>query len=688
MPSRQANRLIHETSPYLRQHAHNPVDWYPWGEEALSKAKRENKPILLSIGYSACHWCHVMEQESFEDEAIAELMNQNFVNIKVDREERPDLDRIYQSAVQLFIRRGGGWPLTIFLTPDQVPFYGGTYFPPEERYGIPSFERVLRAVDQIYREKPEDISQTVREVRGAMVQISGEQAKPTGTVPLDPDVVARAATGLSHIFDHTHGGFGGAPKFPSTMALSLFLRHYHQSNDTTYLERVKLTLRKMAEGGIYDQLGGGFHRYSTDPVWLVPHFEKMLYDNAQLVPLYLSVYRITREPFYRRIAEETLRYVLREMVHPEGGFYSTQDADSEGVEGKFFVWTKSEVTAILGQEEGDLFCRYYDVSGEGNWEGKSILRVADSAERLSQLLKSPAGEIIETLERGKAKLFAEREKRIKPHRDEKVLASWNGLMIQAFADAYAVLGEKTYREAAERAADFIFKNLYRNGRLLRTWKDGEGKLNAYLDDYAYLANALLELYQVTFEPKQLDRAKDLVKTLNDQFWDDEGGGYFFTARDHEPLIARFKSALDESVPSGNSVAAQALLTLYHHTGERDYLDRAERLLKLFFPNMDENPFGYGSLLNALDFYFRKPKEIVLIGEKGDPAAEALLREIHKVYLPNRTLIAVEPGAAEALPEPVRGKGQVDGKPTVYVCQNFTCSLPVTTVEEALSLLKG
>ena len=683
MKSSQANRLSRETSPYLLQHAYNPVDWYPWGEEALMKADREKKPILLSIGYSACHWCHVMAHESFEDESIAQIMNDHFVNIKVDREERPDLDKIYQTAVQIFLRRGGGWPLTMFLTPGQVPFYGGTYFPPEDRYGIPSFGRVLRGIVQVFREKPEDIQETVRQIREAMAGISRE-ASPAAQTPVDPQIVSAGVRALYSHFDQTHGGFGTAPKFPATMSLNLFLRHYQKSRETRYLEAVDLTLRKMARGGIYDQLGGGFHRYSTDVEWLAPHFEKMLYDNAQLVMLYLSVYQVTGDPFHATIAQETLDYVLREMTHSDGGFYATQDADSERVEGKFFTWSQPEIRSVLG-DDAEPFCRYYDVTPAGNWEHRNILRVVGSLDDLSAQFDMPREALRDLLARGRTKLFSEREKRIKPHRDEKVLASWNGLMIQAFAQGAMVLGNTAYLRAANSAADFIFQHLYHDGRLRRTWKDGEGKLNAYLDDYAFVANALLELHQVDFEPRHLDRARSLINTLNEQFWDSNTGGYFFTSRDHEALMTRMKSGIDESIPSGNALAAQALLTFHHLTGDPGSLERAERILRLYAPAMQENPFGHGGLLNVADFYLEKPKEIVLVEGTSPPETRAFLQEIRRIYLPNR-IFFLSSGRPGDLPEPLRGKVSVGGRPTLYVCSHFTCSAPVTTIEEARALL--
>jgi hypothetical protein len=591
------NRLIHETSPYLRQHAHNPVHWYPWGEEALEKAKRENKPILLSIGYSACHWCHVMERESFENRTIAALMNKHFVSIKVDKEERPDLDQIYQSAVTLFIRRGGGWPLTMFLTPDHIPFYGGTYFPPNDRYGMPGFPAILEEVALAYKERPDDVAKTVMDVQAALARVA-EGAHHLETRKVDTAILTRAIAGLSPLFDGTYGGFGSAPKFPSTSSLDLFLRYADQTNDETYLKRVTHTLGRMAWGGIYDQLGGGFHRYSTDAHWLTPHFEKMLYDNAQLAPLYFATYQKTGDPFYLKIGEEIIDYVLREMTDSHGGFYTTQDADSEGVEGKFFVWTQDEIKALLGEKSGELLCRYYGVTASGNFEGKNILHLQKPLHVVAQEIgrPSPAGQTLpagrpspagrdaacewnlseaETaLKEGREKLFLQREKRPKPFRDEKIITSLNGLMISAFVEGYHVTRKGRYLITAERAARFVLDNLYQEGRLLRTIKDGVPKLNGYLDDYAYFVYALLDLYEATGKIDYLDTSRALCLTLIDQFWDKQQGGFFFTSDDHEKLVARVKTYTDQSVPSGNAVAAKTLLRLYAITKDNTYFNIA------------------------------------------------------------------------------------------------------------------
>ncbi|MFQ5540010.1 MAG: thioredoxin domain-containing protein, partial [Candidatus Binatia bacterium] len=530
------NHLIHETSPYLLQHAHNPVEWYPWGEEAFQRAKKESKPILLSIGYSACHWCHVMEQESFENEEIAALMNEHFVNIKVDREERPDLDEIYMNAVQMITGRGG-WPMTVFLTPEGKPFFGGTYFPPEDRHGVPGFPRVLKAGAQAYRERPQDVERSVRQILEALDRLG--KLKESGR-PFAREGTDQAAELLSRSYDPEHGGLGRAPKFPNVGVLELFLRTYRRSGNERFLEMVTHSLTRMAEGGIYDHLGGGFHRYSVDEKWLVPHFEKMLYDNAQLIRIYVDVFRITKDLFFKQVAEQTLDYLLREMFHPQGGFYSTQDADSEGVEGKFFVWSRDEVMETLGEEVGEIFCRIYDVSDLGNFEGHNILHPILTLEQAAKYFKRGADEIASLITQAKAKLLKEREKRVKPFRDDKILTSWNGLMLSGLADAYEITGVPRYREVAEQTVDFIFTEMFREGTLYHTYRDGKAKLRSFLDDYAFLIAGLLDLYEATLERALLERAVQLTEVMILEFWDDIDGAFFYTGKSHEELISRSK----------------------------------------------------------------------------------------------------------------------------------------------------
>ncbi len=679
------NRLIDETSPYLLQHAHNPVEWHPWGEGAFQKAKSDNKPILLSIGYSACHWCHVMEHESFENEEIAALMNENFVSIKVDREERPDLDEIYMNAVQMLTGHGG-WPMTVFLTPEGKPFHGGTYFPPEDRHGLPGFPKILKAVAHAYKDKPQEIEKNVNQIVSALNRISSSQESQR---PFSRETVIQSAEQLSQAYDPEYGGLSRAPKFPNVGVFELFLRHYRSSKERRFLEMVSHSLTKMAEGGIYDHLGGGFHRYSVDAKWLVPHFEKMLYDNAQLVRLYAQIYSITQDPLFKQVVEESMDYLLREMLHPEGGFYSTQDADSEGEEGKFFIWSRDEIMQIVGEEIGEIFCRIYDVSEYGNFEGRNILHPTITLEQSSKYFKREVKEIEEFVEKARTKLFQEREKRVKPFRDEKILTSWTGLMLSGLAEAFKLLAKPSFLEAAANSADFFFTRMVRDGFLLHTYKNGQAKLRGYLDDYSFIIVGLLDLYEATLEHSNLDRAKQLAETMIREFWDDTDGGFFFTGISHEKLISRTKPFSDSSIPSGNAMASQALLRLYHYTGKEDYLKKAEKVLRLHYDTIEKQPFGFAHMLSALDFYLEKPQEIVLVGEKKDQATKDLLHEIYSLYLPNMTLQVVEPGQSLKEISPLlEGKHQIDGKPTVYVCHNFTCSPPVTWREDLKGLLEG
>ncbi|MGE0826523.1 MAG: thioredoxin domain-containing protein [Candidatus Binatia bacterium] len=683
MEQRFTNRLIHETSPYLLQHAHNPVDWYPWGEEAFARAKQENKPILLSVGYSACHWCHVMEHESFESEKIAKLMNELFVNIKVDREERPDIDEIYMNAVQMLTGRGG-WPMTVFLTPEGKPFYGGTYFPSEDRHGLPAFPRVLAGVAQAYYERPQDVAQSTSQILANLEKLTQREETIRS---LQVETLERAAASLVQHVDQTYGGLGGAPKFPNSMVFAFFLRAYKGTNNEQYLRVTTHTLRKMAAGGIYDHLGGGFHRYSVDERWLVPHFEKMLYDNALLAGLYLEAYQVTHEEFFRQMVEDILAYVEREMLHPNGGFYSTQDADSEGKEGTFFIWSQEEVLLLLGEEKGAIFCRYYDVTDVGNFEHYNILHPTLTVEQLAKLFDRSSDDVSQVLRDAKARLFAIREQRVKPGRDEKILTSWNGLMVSAFTEAYKVVGNPRYLEIARKTASFILNNLYKNERLLRSYRDGQAKVNAYLDDYAYFVAALLDLYEATFERLYLDRAKDLTEVLLTRFWDSNEGGFFFTSDEHEVLISRSKSAFDGAVPSGNSVATLNLLRLGFLTDTRKYIEKAEKILRLFYDPMEQNPFGFSHMLSALDFYLRNPTEIVVLGDREGAETQQWLSHIHRFFLPNKTIRCVNPHEGEAMPSFLAGREHQGGKLTAYVCQNFTCSLPVTTWEGLETLLR-
>lgn len=683
MKPTHTNRLIHETSPYLMQHAHNPVDWYPWSDEAFSKAKAENKPVLLSIGYSACHWCHVMERESFENEDIAKLMNELFINIKVDREERPDVDEIYMNAVQMLTGRGG-WPMTMFLTPDREPFYGGTYFPPEDRHGMPGFPRILMGVAQAYRQKPEDVRRSVEQILAALQRMSRSQDSQQ---PLAPDMIKQAAEQIASAYDADHGGLGRAPKFPNPGVYELFLRHSYHSKDQSYLEMVTHTLTKMAEGGIYDHLGGGFHRYSVDEKWLVPHFEKMLYDNAQLVRILAQLYRATGDALFKQVMEETLAYLLREMLHGEGGFYSTQDADSEGEEGKFFVWEPDEINQLLGAEQGEIFTRMYDVSDQGNFDGKNILHPILTVDHAAKLFKKNPGEIAALVGDAKQKLFSARESRVKPFRDEKIITAWNGLMLSGLAEASKIAPKPEYRAAADRTISLIFSKLFRNGLLLHTYKDGVAKQPAFLDDYAFLGVGLLDLYEATFDRAALERALQLAEILIREFWDETDGGFFYTGHSHEPLISRAKPIFDASIPSGNAKAVELLLRLHHLTGNEEALSKAETVLRSYSQAMQSQPFGFAHMLCSLDFYLQQPKEVVIVGTLADPKTSAMLDAAHSTYSPNLTLQLVGPEQSlEKVSPLLAGKTQMNGACTAYVCHNRTCSPPVTAPEELKSLL--
>lgn len=680
------NRLIKETSPYLLQHAHNPVDWFPWGDEAFAMARRDKKPVLLSIGYSACHWCHVMEHESFENEAIAKLMNDNFVNIKVDREERPDLDQIYMNAVQMMTQHGG-WPMTVFLTPEAVPFYAGTYFPPEDRYNMPGFPRVLISLADAYRERPDEIQETATAILDGLRQST---ATVESNELLSHDLLEAAYRGTIRNYDATNGGFGGAPKFPPAMTLEFLLHTHYRTSDQQALEIVEQTCKKMAEGGIYDHLGGGFHRYSTDARWLVPHFEKMLYDNALLSRLYLHHFQVTRDVSVHAVVEGVLDYVVREMTDPLGGFYSTQDADSEGVEGKFFVWSLDEVTKLLGKREASLFAAYYNVTESGNFEGENILNITRDLAEVAHAENVTPEQLGEALAHGRQVLFAAREKRIKPDRDEKVLTAWNGLMLASFAEAGAILNRPDYTEVAKRNARFVLDKLRRDGLLLRTFKDGQAKLNAYLEDYAFYIDGLLALFETTGELEWFREACALTETMISEFWDEQEGGFFYTGKSHEALIVRAKDWFDNATPSGNSVAADVLLRIGLLTDNSDYQRRAATILRLTASMVRRYPSGFGRLLCAFDFYLSRPKEIAIVGESAAVETQLLLDEVWKIYLPNRVVAqaSADDSQAAQLISLLRDRPQRDQRPTAYVCEQFVCKEPVTTPQQLASQLAG
>ncbi|TAM47155.1 MAG: thioredoxin domain-containing protein [Gammaproteobacteria bacterium] len=679
------NRLIHETSPYLQQHAHNPVDWYPWGPEALETARREDKPILLSIGYSACHWCHVMEHESFEREDVAQVMNELFVNIKVDREERPDLDKIYQTAHQLLTGRPGGWPLNMFLTPaDRMPFFGGTYFPRERRHGLPAFTDILRQIAAAWRERRDDVEQQNTALRDLFARLEPASA----SVPLTEAPLARAVTQLKREFDPRHGGFGTAPKFPHPTSLELLLRRWARGAlagkpDAEALHAVRHTLAQMARGGLYDQLGGGFCRYSVDERWEIPHFEKMLYDNAQLLPLYADAWQITGEPLFERVAFETGAWVMREMQSPEGGYYSTLDADSEGHEGKFYVWGTDEIRNLLSPEEGELIAQHYGLQGEPNFEGHWHFNVRADTAALADSFQRTEAEIGTLLDSARTKLSAARERRVHPGRDEKVLTSWNGMMIRGMAHAGHLLEQPAFVASAERAFDFVRARLWRDGRLLATTKDGKAHLNAYLDDYVHLIDGGLALLQARWRGADLDFVRMLADTVLARFEDKSGGGFYFTSDDHESLLHRPKPASDDAIPSGNGIAARALLQLGHLTGETKYLDAAERTLAALAGAIAQYPSAHGALLLALDDWLNPPQTVILRGEGTTLATwQARCRQRHAPGRLTMTIPTDTVGLSGLLAER-RPLGPV----TAYVCSGHTCQAPIhdsTAFEQVLA----
>lgn len=690
---KHTNRLADETSPYLLQHAHNPVNWYPWGDEALEKAKAEDKPIFLSIGYSACHWCHVMERESFENEAIAAILNEHFISIKVDREERPDLDDIYMSAVQM-MTGSGGWPMTVFMTPDRKPFYGGTYFPPEDRQGRPGFPTLLNALVKEWGTNRDKINDSAEQLTAMIQKNFAMTADETGAVTAT--VLDAGVQQLAQSYDAQFGGFGDAPKFPSSPSIALLLRQHARTGDKNALEMATVTLDKMYFGGMYDHLGGGFHRYATDDIWLVPHFEKMLYDNGQLSKVYLDAYQATRNPRYKHVAEDIFRYQLRDMHSPSGAFYSTEDADSEGEEGKFYIWSKAEILGALGSEDGELFCTYYNVKPIGNFQSHepyhanlNILHMTKPHEDIAKDMGMEPEALEARLAPMREKLLEIRSKRVRPGLDDKILTSWNGLMISAFAKGYQVIGDERYKDAAESAAQFVLDSMVVDGTLMRTHRDGRSKLPAYLDDYAFMAVALIDLYEATFDVKWLLHAQELTEQMKTKFWDTENGGFFYTGDDHLHLIARTKPTYDGAEPAGNSVAAEALLRLSKLVDEPAYADMVGQMISMTKSNLERAPRAFLYMLGAVDFYLHPPKEIAIAGSPD--GASDLLAALHEEYIPNKVLAFIDPDAAdnERLVEHVpllAGKSLVDGKAAAYVCKDFACQRPVTTVDEFLKAL--
>jgi uncharacterized protein YyaL (SSP411 family) len=686
------NRLIDETSPYLLQHAYNPVLWNPWDQQALQAARDQDRPIFLSIGYSACHWCHVMEHESFENETIAELMNRHFVNIKVDREERPDLDQIYMNSVMALTGRGG-WPMSVFLTPDLKPFYGGTYWPPVSRMGMPGFRDVLEKVHEAWESRRENVLSGADELTATVITMGVQQAAPA---QLSVSLLENAMRALIQAADRTNGGFGGAPKFPHPMVLRVLLRAWKRFGNEDALHIVSHTLEKMADGGMYDHLGGGFHRYATDARWLVPHFEKMLYDNALLSSTYLEAFQATGNEEHARVVRETLNYTFREMTQPQGGFFSTQDADSEGVEGKFFVWSEQEIFERLGTEQARIFNDYYDVTTGGNWEETNILNRVRTYSEAAKRIGIDEQELSAVLDRCKRKLFEVRSQRVAPARDDKILVSWNGMMIAAMAAASRILQEPMYVQAARNAADFILENMRTDdGRLLHAYKDGRARFNAYLDDYACLIDGLLELYQATFQNGYLDEALKLSERMIEQFYDTASGGFFYTSGDHETLIVRNKDSQDNATPSGNGMAATALLKLARMCGNMDLEEKAIGTLEMLSGQLAQVPMAGGQSLLAVDFLLGPAYEIVLAEGEQPQETEEILSELHSTFLPNKVVLK-RPHATDdielpaALKSVLQGKSALDQVTTVYLCERGRCQEPVqgiAGVKSALSALR-
>ncbi|MBN1762668.1 MAG: thioredoxin domain-containing protein [Methanomicrobia archaeon] len=681
------NALITEKSPYLLQHAYNPVNWYPWGEEAWRRAKDEDKPIFLSIGFATCHWCHVMARESFENPQTAEILNEHFVSIKVDREERPDLDEIYMKAVQMMAGTGG-WPLSVFLTSDLKPFYGGTYFPPEPLHGLPAFNDLLRTIADSWRTKREQLERSSEEVIQLVRGIYRHKPPAGVEEALSADLLDNAYEQLVLQFDSNYGGFGAAvtawsvkkPKFPLPSYLSFLLRYYYRTQEEYALKMVTKTLYGMARGGIFDQLGGGFHRYSTDNRWLVPHFEKMLYDNALLARAYTEAYQVTRDPFFAQVARRTLDWVLREMTGPEGGFYSAVDADSEGLEGAFYVWDPEEIRSVLGKEQGEALCRYYGVTPQGNFErGKSVLFIAEASTGLDE----------GTIRASTQKLLEARNKRIRPATDDKIITGWNGLMISAFALGYQVFRDNRYLEAAMSAARFIRDNLRKDGRLLRRYRDGEASISGTLEDYAYFVAGLLDLYEAHFESQWLREALQLNNSMLELFWDKADGGFFSNLTSELELAVAIKDAYDGPIPSGNSVAAQNILRLAALTDNEELKKRAETIFRAFRATLDQSPLEHTQMLCAVAFSLSSPAQVVLASRNREEA-QAFAAELGRHFLPHNVVAFSQPGVTESeLPELtplISGKVAIEGKPTVYICEEYTCKAPITDLEELKRVL--
>ncbi len=703
----ESNRLVNEKSPYLQQHAHNPVDWYPWGPQAFEKARREDKPIFLSIGYSTCHWCHVMERESFEDKGVAEVLNRSYVPIKVDREERPDVDRIYMNFVQASTG-SGGWPMSVFLTPELKPFFGGTYFPPDDRYGRPGFKRILEYLAESWKNDRDKINQSSNDVIQQLQQRE-EASAPNYSRALDRSVLDTAYQYFRRTYDSAHGGFGDAPKFPRPVVLDFLFRYYHHTRNDEARDMALGTLRAMASGGMYDQLGGGFHRYSVDSIWFVPHFEKMLYDQAQLAIAYIEAYQITHEPFYAAIARGIFEYVLRDMTDPEGGFYSAEDADSvidpanpkvKG-EGAFYVWTHEEILNILGDEVSGIFEHHYGVDRKGNvhndpheeFTGKNILFAQYSHEQTSVMMKRSPDEIASILAQARQKMLEARSNRIRPERDDKILTSWNSLMISAFAKGAQVLEDNTFREAALRAAGFIRGRLYNaaDSTLTRRFFRGDAGIPGFLDDYAFFAQAMLDLYETDFNPDHLETAIAVTRKMRDLFEDREKGGFFTTAQGDPSLIMRVKDDYDGAEPAGNSVALMNLLRLAELTNLAEFHDAVEKTLQSLGPRIAHQPVAVPYMASAADFYLSKRRQVVLAGNPASDTMRAFLRKLHSIYQPNTVTLLVDghdtrPRLERLIPA-IGEMKELDGRPTVYVCEDYACKLPTHDVSKLDELLQ-
>ncbi|MDZ7765724.1 MAG: thioredoxin domain-containing protein [Melioribacteraceae bacterium] len=694
MNERKTNRLINEKSPYLLQHAYNPVDWYPWSDEAFEKAEKENKPIFLSIGYSTCHWCHVMEHESFEDPEVAKLMNEYFVSIKVDREERPDIDNIYMTVCQM-MTGGGGWPLTIVMMPDKRPFFSGTYFPKQTRFGRIGFVELVQNINKAWKEKRDEVEQSADQITSHLKQTS---MSDEGT-DIPTDVLTKTYEYFFERFDKTYGGLTTAPKFPSPHNLLFLLRYYKNTGEENALEMVKKTLLEMRKGGIFDHIGFGFHRYSTDQRWLLPHFEKMLYDQAMLTHAYVETYQTTKIESFKKTAEQILEYVTRDMTSPEGGFYSAEDADSEGVEGKFYVWTKEEILKILGEEDGTLFCKVFNIEEDGNYEeestkarnGTNIPHLTSSIEDIVKESNTDPTELINKLNKARLTLFANREQRVHPLKDDKILTDWNGLMISSFAKAGRVFDNEEYTETASKGVEFINEHLTdKDGKLIHRYRDGEAKLTAVLDDYAFMIWGLLELYESTFETKYLEQAISLNEILNKHYWDDADGGYFFTPDFGENLLVRSKDLFDSAIPSGASAMMNNLIRFSRLTSNQEYEKSAELLSKSFSENVKKSPMAFTYFLCGLDFAKGKTYEIILAG-KSLKEFDPFMQKLNENYIPNKVVLAVTEDNIEEMKKiaPFISNYEFDfTKAQAFVCKNFACELPVDSPDEMMEKLNG